>query len=279
MTQHGYPYQDPAQQGGQQHGGQPPYGQPGSAQQHGQPARYGQPAPARYGQPQAPQEHQYGQQAYPEQQYAQQAYPEHQYGQVPASGYGVPAGAGGYGHVAHPPAGGFPGQQQAGYASQRPSAPNGQELADVWMRLLARMIDGLIVGGLVSVIVVPLVVVIFVLTVNSGDSGGTFVGVLLLTELAAFVLTLVGQYVYDVEYAKRSGQTVGKRVLKLRIVPLDPRQPLDRGTLAKRWLVSSPGGLVPGLGLFNALWCLWDQPYRQCLHDKFAKTVVVKVPA
>lgn len=240
MTQHGYPYQDPAGQGAQQHGGQPPYGQ-----------QYGQPQP----------------------------YREQQFGQVPASGYGVPTGAGGYGHVAHPAAGGFHGQQQAGYASQRPSAPNGQELADVWMRLLARMIDGLIVTGLVLVVVVPLVIVVFIVTANSDDGGATFVGVLLLTELAAFLLTIAGQYVYDVEYAKRSGQTIGKRVLNLRVVPLDPNQPLDRGVLARRWLVSSPGGLVPGLGLFNVLWCLWDQPYRQCLHDRFAKTVVVKVPA
>jgi uncharacterized RDD family membrane protein YckC len=210
--------------------------------------------------------------------YGQAQYAQQQYGQVPASGYGVPAGTSGYGHVAHPPAGGFVGQQQAGYASQRPTAPNGQELADVWMRLLARLIDGLIVGGLVSVVVVPLVIVVLVVTVNSGD-GPTALMVLLLTELVAFLLTLVAQYVYDVEFAKRAGQTVGKRVLKLRIVPLDPNQPLDRGVLARRWLVSSPGGLVPGLGLLNVLWCLWDQPYRQCLHDKFAKTVVVKVPA
>jgi uncharacterized RDD family membrane protein YckC len=226
VTQPGYPYQNPGQQGGQ--------------------------PPAYQGQP--------------------------QYGQPPASGYGVPAGAPGYGHVAYPPAGGFAGQQQAGYAPQRPTAPNGQELADVWIRLLARLIDGLIVGGVVSIVVVPLVIIVFVVSINSGD-GGTLLGVLLITELIAFLLTLAGQYVYDVEFAKRTGQTVGKRVMKLRIVPLDPHQPLDRGVLAKRWLVSSPGGLVPGLGILNVLWCLWDQPFRQCLHDKFAKTVVVKVPA
>ncbi len=257
MTQHGYPYQDPGQHGGRQPGGHPPYGQPQPGQQYGQPQppqpQYG----AQYGQSQAPQ----------------------QYGQPPASGYRVPGGAPGYGHVQHPPAGGFAGQQNAGYASQRPTAPNGQELADVWTRLLARLLDGLIVGGVVSIIVVPLVIIVFVVSINASDGEATFVGVLLITELAAFLITLAGQYVYDVEFAKRTGQTIGKRVMKLRIVPLDPHRPLDRGVLAKRWLVSSPGGLIPGLGLLNPLWCLWDQPYRQCLHDKFAKTVVVKVPA
>jgi uncharacterized RDD family membrane protein YckC len=190
----------------------------------------------------------------------------------------VPAGAPGYGHVGHPAAGGFARQQQAGYASQQPAAPNGQVLADVGMRLLARLIDGLIVGGVVSIVMTIVIVVVFVTMINSGD-GATFLAVLVVTELVALLLVMAAQYVYDVEFAKRDGQTVGKRVLKLRIVPLDPNQPLDRAALAKRWLVTSPGGLVPGLGILDALWCLWDQPYRQCLHDKFAKTVVVKVPA
>ncbi|MFK4273751.1 RDD family protein, partial [Streptomyces milbemycinicus] len=37
--------------------------------------------------------------------------------------------------------------------------------------------------------------------------------------------------------------------------------------------------IVPCCGflfwLINVLWCTWDRPYRQCLHDKAAKTVVV----
>jgi hypothetical protein len=27
--------------------------------------------------------------------------------------------------------------------------------------------------------------------------------------------------------------------------------------------------------LINVLWCTWDDPYHQCIHDKAAKTVVV----
>lgn len=255
MTQQGYPYPEPGQYGGEPHGGHP---------QHGQ-ARHGQ---VQYGQ--SPQ--------YPPASHAQQP---------PAAGYAVPAGVPGYGHAGHPPAGGFAGQQQAGYASQQPTAPNGQELADVWMRLLARLIDGLIVGGVLSVVTIPVMIGVFVLSIGSleadadgNTSGGlSFLLVIVIAELIVFLLALVAQYVYDVEMCKRTGQTVGKRILKLRVTALDPNQPLDRGALAKRWLVSSPGGLVPGLSLLNPMWCLWDQPYRQCLHDKFAKTVVVKVPA
>ncbi|WP_203988544.1 RDD family protein [Virgisporangium aurantiacum] len=214
-------------------------------------------------------------------------YPPASHTQPPSAGYAVPPGTPGYGHAGYPPAGGFAGQQNAGYASQQPTAPNGQELADVWMRLVARLVDGLIVGGVLTIIAIPIMIVVFVVSLgsletdaNGNTTGGlSFLVVVLVSELVVFLLAFVAQYVYDVEMCKRTGQTVGKRIMKLRVTPLDPNLPLDRGVLAKRWLVSGLGGLVPGLSLLNPLWCLWDQPYRQCLHDKFAKTVVVKVPA
>jgi uncharacterized RDD family membrane protein YckC len=49
---------------------------------------------------------------------------------------------------------------------------------------------------------------------------------------------------------------------------------------AKRYLVENVGGtLVPFLFYLDGLWQLWDKPYQQTLHDKFAQTVVVKVAA
>jgi hypothetical protein len=38
----------------------------------------------------------------------------------------------------------------------------------------------------------------------------------------------------------------------------------------------SPSG-QPLAGFGDGLWQLWDKPWQQCLHDKFAGTVVVKV--
>jgi hypothetical protein len=35
--------------------------------------------------------------------------------------------------------------------------------------------------------------------------------------------------------------------------------------------------VVPGLGWVDGLWQLWDKPWRQCLHDKFAQTLVIKL--
>ena len=46
------------------------------------------------------------------------------------------------------------------------------------------------------------------------------------------------------------------------------------------WVIIGQTGTqlyVPFFSWIDGLWQLWDQPYRQCLHDKWAGTVVVKV--
>ena len=41
--------------------------------------------------------------------------------------------------------------------------------------------------------------------------------------------------------------------------------------LAKRFLVQDvAGSFVPFFSWLDGLWQLWDKPYQQCLHDKFA---------
>jgi uncharacterized RDD family membrane protein YckC len=101
---------------------------------------------------------------------------------------------------------------------------------------------------------------------------------LLLVELGLIAFTLVIYYFYYVEMLFRSGQTVGKKALKIRIVPLDPSATLTRGMAAKRYLVEfGVSVLVPFFQYLDGLWQLWDKPYQQTLHDKFAQTVVIKV--
>jgi hypothetical protein len=83
--------------------------------------------------------------------------------------------------------------------------------------------------------------------------------------------------VYQVELMYRSGQTVGKRVARIKVIPIEPGAPLTRKTAAMRWLVEHiVGGFVPLFQWIDGLWQLWDKPFQQCLHDKAAHTVVVK---
>ena len=66
--------------------------------------------------------------------------------------------------------------------------------------------------------------------------------------------------------------------MKIKIIPLDPTEQLTRGMLAKRFLVEHVATLfIPAFNWIDGLWQLWDKPYQQCLHDKFAKTVVIKL--
>ncbi|GGS02649.1 hypothetical protein GCM10010169_54180 [Micromonospora fulviviridis] len=172
-------------------------------------------------------------------------------------------------------------------------APNGQPLAGFGDRLLAWLIDGLVATAVAMVLFAPVFVWLVVKMVDdlpppgpdgtvAGPDFGTvltdyFLPVLL-AEFGVFALLLVFYWLYHVEYARRTGQTLGKKVMKLRIVPLDPNVPLTRGMLGKRYLVEFvAAALVPFANYLDGFWQLWDKPWQQCLHDKFAGTVVVKV--
>jgi uncharacterized RDD family membrane protein YckC len=185
---------------------------------------------------------------------------------------------------------GYPGHPSYRLRPPPPLSPAGQPLANFGDRLLAYLLDTLILVAASVVLIVPLfVVVVFLLvpqTLATQPDGtlvepgfATFFLPLLLAELV-FVLLMLGVcYLYSVEYQGRSGQTVGKRVMNIRVVPLDPAARLDRRTLAKRFLVQYVAGFLPLFSYLDGFWQLWDKPYQQCLHDKFAETVVVKVVA
>jgi uncharacterized RDD family membrane protein YckC len=177
------------------------------------------------------------------------------------------------------------------YAARSPAvSPAGQPLAGFGERLGAYVIDSLIYGAVAMLLLVPIIMfflfVWWVPVVEAQEYGETltgpeflrFVGGLLLMQ-AAMILVLLGvAYVYHVELMFRTGQTLGKRILRLRVVPLDPAGRLDRGAAARRYLVEFVGGtFVPAFSYVDGLWQLWDKPHQQCLHDKFARTVVVKV--
>jgi uncharacterized RDD family membrane protein YckC len=176
--------------------------------------------------------------------------------------------------------------------------PGGQPLAEFGERLLAYLIDYAILFAVSLVILVPIIIAQFSIMVGPmedferrtragedltfseiwGELFGSVIGPLLGLYAAMILLLLLIQYVYHVELMFRSGQTVGKRVMKLQVVTLDPAGSVTRAVATKRWLVESVAAtFIPGFVYLDGLWQLWDQPYRQCLHDKFAATTVVKV--
>jgi uncharacterized RDD family membrane protein YckC len=203
-----------------------------------------------------------------------QAY-QYQPGPAPGSGY--------------PPAGGY-------LPAPPPMSPAGQRLAEFGDRLLARIIDHAIVGGISAVVIIPIYLILFFETFANIQSAAAprsvpfgsgapptvinpfeFLLPLFAVMAVLTLLTFVLAYLYEVEMMFRTGQTVGKRIMKLQVVSVDPALPLTRGLAAKRFLVMQGCNLVPGLGYLDGLWQLWDKPYRQCLHDKFPSTLVIKL--
>jgi uncharacterized RDD family membrane protein YckC len=133
------------------------------------------------------------------------------------------------------------------------------------------MVVGMVAVGLVAVLILQLVIAI------AGDDSPVvpIVGITLILGLV-----FGGLYAYEVETPLRwNGQTPGKRIMKIAIASLDPGAPLRRGQLAYQFLVTQFFNILANcfVGYLDSLWCLWDKPYQQCLHDKGPRTVVVRV--
>ncbi|MBU7598723.1 RDD family protein [Streptomyces sp. P38-E01] len=201
--------------------------------------------------------------------------PNDPYGKQPqyphGAGQGDPGGPGGtpYGS-APPPPGGYGGHQFGAnpygdaYGAADPLAGM-PPLASRGKRLGARIIDALLVG-----IPVFLITGIFVGFTVDTDGGGAF------GQSVVYALVYL---LYEGFMLTTRGQTIGKKAMGIRVAMLD-NGALPAGPPG--WLraaVYSLPSLVPCLGtlfwLVNVLFCTWDKPYQQCLHDKVGKTVVV----
>lgn len=87
----------------------------------------------------------------------------------------------------------------------------------------------------------------------------------------AFVFSVVVGFAYNVGmWAFADGATLGKKILKIKIVKLDG-SPLTMGSALGRYVAYLIAAIPCGLGL---LWVLWDEEHRGW-HDKMADTKVI----
>jgi uncharacterized RDD family membrane protein YckC len=143
-------------------------------------------------------------------------------------------------------------------------------LATLGQRLLARAIDTAVlvaVGVLVSWIALG---GDFSNARNSSYGKQALIGVL------GYVL----YFALEGAMTAARGQTLGKVALRIRVARLVDGAVPGRAGWARAAVYVLPGALSviligPLFWLLNSLWCTWDRPYRQCLHDKAARTVVV----
>ena len=173
----------------------------------------------------------------------------------------------------------------AGYAEARPDAPP-IPLATWPQRAAARILDSLIEGVIALPFVMWLVwpaVQRFVEAVPTNGSAPSqeamtaLQGDLLAVSTTITVIAVVVSLLYQAPQNKRWGRTVGKRALGIRIRPFAADGPLTWGQVLSRWAVFEVFSLIAGglLLIIDCLWPLWDKPWRQALHDKVARTIVV----
>lgn len=243
------PYGPPGQYGG-------PQDAPGGSPYGGQPGYGGGPGRPGYGGPGQP-------------------------GQPGYGGAGQPPGLPGYGG---PPQPGFGGPPQPGFGQPNPyTGPGGPapyaapysgfgygaaatpgEHATWLLRVGARLIDGL-------VMYVPFVLcyIVFGATMDyqTGDSNPLGVAVLIIGSLAT-----LGLWIWNRGIKQGStGQSIGKKVVGIRLVGADNYQAVGTGKAILRDIL----GYILDNCMLNLLWPLWDQR-RQTWTDKIIDTYVVK---
>lgn len=98
---------------------------------------------------------------------------------------------------------------------------------------------------------------------------------------ATFTLSLISvvvTFLYQVPQNVAFGRTVGKRVLgiRIRMLAVDSNPGWFAATV--RWGTYTLGVLVLSslFAVVDYLWPLWDKPWRQAIHDKTARTIVVR---
>ncbi|MFD7863247.1 RDD family protein [Streptomyces sp. NPDC059783] len=165
-------------------------------------------------------------------------------------------------------------QMAAARAAGRPAA--------LGKRFAARLIDAVVLGAVVGAAAVPLVtraadhietkidaaklsgetVTVWLLD----STTGTYAGVL----LAVF---LVAGFLLEVLPTAKWGRTLGKRLCGLDVRDIESQDTPGFGAATRRWLVYGVLGLLV-IGVVNVVWCVFDRPWRQCWHDKAARTFV-----
>ncbi|MYW66093.1 RDD family protein [Streptomyces sp. SID8379] len=191
------------------------------------------------------------------------------------SPYDMPQGQNPYGDASRtpPPYGGTPppysGDPYGGGHGGADPLAGMPPLAESGKRVLARLIDMVLIG-----IIVGLLSWAFGITGFDTDTDDINAG----KQAASSLLTAVLYIAYDVILTARTGQTLGKKLMKLRVANLDNgATPSTQTNLVRALVLWVPFAFCCAC-IWTAIcggWSFFDKPYKQGLHDKAAKTVVV----
>ena len=151
--------------------------------------------------------------------------------------------------------------------------------AGFWIRLIARFVDGLILG-------IPLTILLFVFIAISGaalngasnssdeNAQNAAAGVTGGIFFLYYVIVLVGYAGYQIYFWGTSGQTIAMRLFHLRVVDSTTGAPIGIGRAVVRWLMTLVNSWACYVGW---IWIAFDAR-KQGWHDKVASSVVLQTP-
>jgi uncharacterized RDD family membrane protein YckC len=162
------------------------------------------------------------------------------------------------------------------YAAPQYQGPQ-PRYAGFWIRLVARLLDGLVIGIPFGILLGVFFVIGGVASNHTSSSSqdsqnaaaaAVFGGGFLLLYLIALVVQ-VGYWIY---FWGTSGATLGMRLLHLKVVDADTGGPIGYARATVRFLMSIVNGWACYIGW---IWVAFD-PRKQGWHDKVANSVVLQ---
>ncbi|MYS18809.1 RDD family protein [Streptomyces sp. SID4948] len=149
-------------------------------------------------------------------------------------------------------------------------------------RFAARVIDTVVTAAVVGSAAVPLGSAAYQHAKDKVDAArltGRTVKVWLIdgttgVQLGAVLVVAIGAgLLLEVLPTVKWGRTVGKKLVGLRVLDVESQLPPGFGASLRRWLTHAVPDLLV-IGVVGLAWCLFDRPWKQCLHDKAARTFV-----
>ena len=191
-----------------------------------------------------------------------------------------------------------PAMRMAAYPFPIQARPHGYALAGLGPRLVARLIDiaivlllNIVVNGYFAYQWMQEFLPIYRAEMDDMRAGGSAFedvpasGRMEALTWAMLIIATLLWLLYEAPAIGTRGQTLGKRIMRIKVVALENTEPLGFGRAFGRWArlgLWTPAWFCFFIGfviqLIDSLSPVFDQQLRQAFHDKTARTVVIALP-
>jgi len=142
--------------------------------------------------------------------------------------------------------------------------------AGFWIRALALLIDGLILGVIQFPLSIGFGFMLTAVSASGGDRGSNIAAVLII-QFINLIISIIIPLTYSVIFVTKKSATLGKMALGLKIINADGREKISFGKAIGRHFAKMLNGFTLNIGYMMAG---WDEEKRG-LHDRICTTRVI----